>query len=253
MNKTWISFNALLIFSLWASVAFADAKLPKIVFDQGHNQRFLIGETGDLQLSKLANIIRSRGAAVTATVASLNDESLQGAAALVISGPFESLQKEEVEAVARFVERGGRLAAMLHIGSPLASLLARLDMDHSNAVLHERNDTIDKDINFRVKQLKQHPAFAGLSQFSVYGGWALKAGKGGTPIAHTSAEAWVDLDGDKLLSKSDAVGVFDVVVAGSLGAGNYLIFGDDAIFQNRFMDENNGKLAANLADWLMGR
>lgn len=253
MNKTWISFNALLIFSLWASVAFADAALPKIVFDQGHNQRFLIGEKGDLQLSKLADVIRSRGAAVTATVASLNDESLQGVTALVISGPFESLQKDEVEAVARFVERGGRLAAMLHIGPPLASLLDRLDMDHSNAVLHERNNTIDKDINFRVKQLKQHPIFAGLSQFSVYGGWALKAGEGGIPIAHTSVEAWVDLDGDKLLSKSDAVGVFDVVVAGSLGAGSYLVFGDDAIFQNRFLDENNGKLAANLADWLMGR
>lgn len=253
MKKNRIVFSVLLVVSLWASYCFAGDSLPRVLFDQGHNQRFLIGEKGDLQLSAFAESIRSKGAAVSATSSALSDETLRGVTALIISGPFEPLQVEEIETVARFVEKGGHLVVMLHVGPPLAGLLTRLDIDNSNGVIHERNNTIDKDINFRIKTFGPHPIFAGLDQFSVYGGWALKAGKKGVSIAHTSADAWVDLDGDKALSSGDAVGAFDVVVAGSLGTGSFVIFGDDAIFQNRFLDENNGKLAANLADWLIGR
>lgn len=253
MQSKWIGFVLVLIASFWATLVFADGRLPKVLFDQGHNQRFLIGEKGDLQLSGLAEVIRGKGAVVTAVSGPLDDNALQGVAALVISGPFESLKTAEVEAVTRFLERGGRLAVMLHVGPPLAGLLDRLDVDHSNAVLHERVNVIDKDIDFHVKELDPHPLFAGLKQFSLYGGWALKAGKNGTGIAKTSAEAWVDLDGDKVLSKNDAVGAFDVVVTGSFGEGKFVIFGDDAIFQNRFLDQDNGQLAASLAEWLISR
>ena len=253
MQSKWIGFVFVLITSFWATFAFADGSLPKILFDQGHNQHFLISEKGELQLSGLAEVMREKGAVVTATSEPLNDDALQGVAALVISGPFKSLQAAEVEAVTRFLERGGRLAVMLHIGPPLAGLLDLLDVDHSNAVLHEKISVIDKDINFHVKGLDAHPLFADLTQFSLYGGWALKAGKNGVGVARTSAEAWVDLDGDKTLSNNDAVGAFDVVVVGSFGAGNFVIFGDDAIFQNRFLDKDNGQLAANLAEWLIKR
>lgn len=253
MKKTGISFCLVVLMSLLAGLARANEPLPRIVFDQGHNQRFLIGDRGELQLSGLADIIRAKGADVSATSGPLNDDTLRGVTALVISGPFDALKAEEVEAVAAFVERGGRLALMLHIGQPLAGLLARLDLDHSNAVLRERENTIDKDINFRVKDLKSVPLFAGMKQFSLYGGWALKAGQGSAAIAQTSSQAWVDLNGDKLLSGNDAVGSFDVVVAGALGAGRFVVFGDDAIFQNRFLDPDNARLAANLAEALLGR
>lgn len=43
-----------------------------------------------------------------------------------------------------------------------------------------------------------------------------------------------------------------MVVAGSYGKGRFAVFGDDAIFQNRFLDADNRKLAANLARWLKG-
>lgn len=253
MKKIKFGFSVMVLASVCASLVFAEEPLTRVVFDQGHNQRFLIGDSGELQLSGLADIIRSKGADVSAINGPLNDEALRGVTALVISGPFEALKPEEVEAVAAFVEKGGRLALMLHIGQPLAGLLARLDIDHSNAVLRERENTIDKDINFRVKGLNPVPLFAGLKQFSLYGGWALKAGQGNAAIAHTSDQAWVDLNGDKLLSENDPVGAFDVVVAGALGAGRYVVFGDDAIFQNRFLDPDNSRLAANLAEGLLGR
>lgn len=226
---------------------------PRILFDQGHGQRFIIEDKGELQLSKLAGILRGRGAQVSSAKMTLNEDVLKSVTALVISGPFESLRPDEIDVVTGFVERGGRLALMLHIGQPLSGLLLRFDLDHSNAVLHERNNVIDASNNFRVNDLSPSPLFDGISQFSLYGAWALDPGKNGVSIARTSTDAWADLDGDKVLSKGDAVGSFSVVVSGVLGAGEFVVFGDDAIFQNRYMDENNTKLAGNLAGWLMGQ
>ena len=68
-------------------------------------------------------------------------------------------------------------------------------------------------------------------------------------IAATSEDAWVDLDGNRKLSAADAVQSFGVVVAGTLGKGQFLVFGDDAIFQNKFLDDDNRRLANNLAEW----
>ena len=244
-------FLVLIITLLYATSSFGKES-PLILFDQGHNQRFLIEDSGELQLSRLAETFKAQGARVGSTKAPLCDESLLGVSGLVISGPFEQLQPKEIEAVLRFLKSGGRLAAMLHIGAPLAGLLSGLDVDSSNGVLHERRNIIDKDINFRLNTLSASPLFAGISQFSAYGAWALDPGGTASIIASTSPEAWVDLNGDGSLSKGDAIGSFGLVVNGTFGAGSFVIFGDDAIFQNRYLDADNLKLAANLGSWLSG-
>ncbi len=226
---------------------------PLVLIDQGHGQRFLIEETGDLQLSGLAEMLRLSGNTTVSTTKPLTDSLLQDAAALVISGAFRPIAAEEVASIVRFVERGGRLAVMLHIGSPFARLLEQLGVDFSNAVLHEQRNTIDQDINFRLHDLASDPLFGGLDSFALYGGWALNPGPGVAVLARTSEKAWVDLDGSKTLTKGDAVGAFPVVVSGRKGAGSFIVFGDDAIFQNRYLDQNNRRLAGNLGGWLAGR
>ena len=226
---------------------------PNILFDEGHGQRFVIDNSGDLQLSKLAGTMRSSGAQVSKTKEILSDDSLKGASALVISGPFKPLQSGEIEAIVRFIQKGGRLVAMLHIGPPLGDLLVRLGLDYSNSVIHERQNVIDKDINFRVTDLSPNPLFTGVNSFAAYGVWAISPGEMSSSIARTSSTAWIDLNNDGILSNGDAVGAFSIVVTGSLGAGSFAIFGDDAIFQNRFLEGNNQKLAVNLARWLTSR
>lgn len=252
MARKWCIAGVIMVLLLRVPVAAAEEFVSGILFDQGHRQLFLIEENGPLQLSGLADVIRRQGSHVKSTKRVLSDETLSGYKALVISGPFEPLLPEEVDAVARFIERGGRLAAMLHIGAPLAGLLARLDIDHSNAVLHERRNIIDTDINFRVIHLDSTPLFSGVNHISVYGAWALDPGSGSTSIARTSSAAWVDLDGDRILSRGDVIGAFPLIVNGTYGAGGFMVFGDDAIFQNRYLDDENRKLAANLASWLAG-
>ncbi len=231
--------------------AFAQAE-PIVIFDQGHNQRFLVNGEGPLQLSRLAGQFREQGFKVATSDGPLSAAVLAGTDALVISGPFNAYTQSEIDTIAGYIEKGGRLAVMLHIGSPLTALLDRLGIVVSGSVIHERENIIKTDdINFRVTTVEPHPLTAAIERFSIYGGWALLNDKPNTAvIARTSDKAWIDLNGDRKLTEGDAVQSFAVAVTGVLGRGEYVVFGDDALFQNQYLDENNAALAANLAKWL---
>lgn len=225
---------------------------PVILIDQSHDQRFLADKEGDLHLSSFAGILREEGFIVRISTAPISDESLAGVDVVVISGAFRTIETGAVDAILRFLKGGGRLSVMLHIGPPFSDLLHRLDVDFSNLVLNEQENIIEGNAkNFQVKSLTTHPVFAGLNHFSLYGGWALmNTASTARIIASTSPKAWVDMNGDGKLSDGDIIDSFGLVVAGESGAGRFIVFGDDAIFQNKFLDKSNRLLARNLAGWL---
>jgi len=243
---------ALLLYGLtFATAAFA---APRVWFDEGHAQAFKVDAEGELQLTKFGQVFREEGWEVSAGAEPLTAQLLQDKQALVISGPFKPLSAEELEAVLAFVKRGGRLAVMLHIGPPLSTLLKPLGVLHSNGVIHEQQNVIDGDpLNFRASLATPHPVTAGLDGFALYGSWALLAeGEQTEVLAGSSPESWVDLNGNQQLDVDDAKQSFAVLVHGRLEQGEYLVFADDAIFQNRFLNGDNLVLAHNLATWLQG-
>jgi len=237
---------------LLCAAAGSSLAAPLVLMDQSHDQRFVIEKEGPLQLSAFAAILKEEGLSLRSSTEAFTDDLLKGVDAVVISGPFKPIETQEVDVLLRFLERGGRLAIMLHIGSPFADLLHRLDVDFTNFVLGEQDNIIDNDPrNFQVKELASHPLFGSIDHFSLYGGWALmNTAASAKIIASTSPRGWVDFNGDKKLSKGDIMQPFGVVVAGEAGAGRFVVFGDDAIFQNRFLDDSNRQLAKNLARWL---
>ena len=250
MPKRIMSLCLFAILQFSAVLSHAVENSPNVIFDEGHGQLFSIDDTGDLKLSKLAETMRSTGVRVSKTKDFLSNDTLNGATALVISGLFKPLQSDEVESIIRFIQKGGRVAVMMHIAPPLSNLVFRLGLGLSKTVLHERQNVIDDDINFRVTDLSPNPLFTGIDSFSAYGVWAVDPREAATAIARTSPDAWMDLNFDRILSEGDLVGAFAIVATGSLGTGKYVIFGDDAIFQNRFLVNNNQILAVNLTKWL---
>jgi hypothetical protein len=238
-----------LIISSYTSYCFA---APVVLFDEGHAQQFLTGKSGALDLSELAALYQGQGAVVTSSVEALSKDSLAAVDVLVISGPFRPLSGAEIEAVVAFIQAGGGLAVLLHIAPPVRDLLHRLEVDYTNGTLHETRDVIgDNPQNFRVSTLTPHPLTDGLERFSIYGAWALRGtASHATVLAKTGGGSWVDLDRDKKFSRNDAAQSFGVLVAGELGRGRYVIIGDDALFQNRFIDKDNRQLAVNLINWL---
>ncbi|MDF1564605.1 MAG: DUF4350 domain-containing protein [Deltaproteobacteria bacterium] len=226
-----------------------------LLFDQGHGQRFTIEQEGDLQLGRFAETLRGEGLEVASTTEPITPELLAGVDALVISGPFKAYSPAEGKAVKAWVEGGGRLAIMLHIAQPVWGVLGDLGVEVANGVVRDPKHQLDeKAINFRVPDLTQHPLNAGLESFNLYGGWPLRpASEKAQVLAFTDAGAWVDLDRDQKLGQGDAVQSFGVVVGGELGQGAFVVFADDAIFQNRFLVDENLKLAKNLGAFLGAR
>lgn len=223
-----------------------------VLFDEGHGQKFLVEQNGPLDLSELSNLFQKEGLRIKTSKGEITNEVLVGVDALVISGAFVPLAPPEIETIVRFVEKGGRLCVMLHIGSPVANLLHRLNVSISNGVVHEQENQIhNKELDFYVTELKRHEIMRGVKRFSIFGGWALlNTEENSEIIAQTGTKAWVDLNRNNKLDKGDALQSFGLVIVGKWGIGEFVVFGDDAIFQNRFLTEENALLGKNLARWL---
>jgi hypothetical protein len=247
-----VIFLCSLIVSPYTSYCFA---APAVLFDEGHAQQFLTGKSGALDLSELAALYQEQGAVVTTSVEELSKDSLAAVDVLVISGPFRPLSGAEVEAVVEFIHAGGGLAVLLHIAPPVRDLLHRLEVDYTNGTLRETRDVIGGNPqDFTITSLTEHPLTEGLESFSLYGAWALRGTAVHSEIlAKTGEKSWVDLDRDKKFSRNDAAQSFGVMVAGEIGQGRYVVVGDDALFQNRFLDDSNRQLAINIVDWLSRR
>lgn len=238
---------------LMAGIAYSSAGAsPSVLFDQGHRQAFLVDNSGELDLSKLATLFREEGIGVTATASPITAENLAGIDGLVISGPFAPLTRDEIAAIVEFVRKGGKLSLMLHIAQPLAGLMMEIGVMHSNGVVHEQENPIDeKSTDFFAATNGSHPIVTGLDRFALFGAWAVAGVRDDVKeFAVTSAKGWVDLNKDGRLTPGDAMQKLGVAVSGNIGKGEFVVFGDDAIFQNRFLQNENEQLARNLAHWI---
>ncbi|HZV45924.1 MAG TPA: hypothetical protein VFG06_01080 [Thermodesulfovibrionales bacterium] len=255
MHKQLISMVALfMLIHSFIPGAQADDKKPTVMFDQGHGQKFLIEKEGDLQLSKLSGLFRDEGYIVKTGAGLITDEAVKGISVLVISGAFAPLNAAEIDAIIRFLDAGGKLCIMLHIPQPVAGLLNRLQVYASNGVILGKDNLIENEPkNFLITKMDQHAITKGIQKFAVHGGWALISdSKQGKIIARTGSHAWIDLNRDGKFNSTDAQQSFGVAIAGTYGKGKYVVFGDDAIFQNVFLKGENMALGKNLARWLRG-
>lgn len=223
-----------------------------VLFDQAHGQRFLTDKMGPLQLSKLAKIFEAQKNEVRINKQPLTEKSLSSSKILVISGPFLPISPEEIVTITKFLNNGGRLCVMLHIASPAAKLLQALGVAISNGVIYDEAHCINNNpLDFTITRLAPHEINKGLKSFNVYGSWALMNTKDNTRlIAMTSPKSWVDLNKDRKLTRGDAVQSFGVIASGEYGTGRFVVFGDDAIFQNQFLENDNVDLGENLVRWL---
>ncbi len=248
IKQTRCTWFFLFLFLIPASVVAG----PVVLFDQGHGQHFLIAKNGPMDLSQFASLLTHEKATLLVSDKQLTTDSLADVDILIISGPFLPITEPEINAIIQFLDQGGRLAIMAHIASPLMPLLHRLEISISSAPIHEQQNFLkDNSRDFMVNRLENHPLTQNLDGFMVYGSWALMGrGKNTQEIAHTSQEAWVDLNNNGILNEKDAKQAFSLIVVGKLGQGSFALFGDDAMFQNQFLTGGNLLLGQNLAGWL---
>jgi hypothetical protein len=247
-------FISIVMMGLWTAVPrlSADIANPVVLFDQGHGQTFVIEKTGDLHLSALATLFRKNGFEVKTGRQAITSQLLSGVDGLVISGPFMPFTASECAAIKKFIERGGRVAVMIHITPTVSNLLKELGIVSTTGPVNEViNIRGGGGKDFSITSLEEHSLTRGLSSFTVYGSWGLNPERGNAKIiAKSSQKSWVDLNRDGKYGPRDAAQEFGIVVAGSIGKGEFAVFGDDAIFQNRFLKNGNLLLGKNLVNWM---
>lgn len=243
-----LSFFTLTLLTLSGTAA-AAGKIPVVLFDEAHGERFLAQQEAPLALTGLADLFLAQGFELRVAKTPLTAAILAEVDAVVISGPFAPFTPEEIDALYTFVEKGGRLTVMLHVAPVAAALLARFDVTAANGVLREEATAqiAGEALNFHVTRLEEEPLFTGVTHFAVYGCWALATeGRFARLAASSGDRSWIDLDKDRSYTEKDARQSFGIIALGEVGKGDFVIFGDDAIFQNRFLIGANRLLAENL-------
>jgi len=247
-----ILFICSFLFTFTSLQASCQPNNPVVLFDQHHGQLFSTSRTDDFGLSKFHQLFNNQEYLTKIRMGEITPSSLSGIDSLVVSGPFKPFSPGEIKAILNFLSRGGKLALMLHIATPAINLLHNLGVAVSNGVILEQEHQIgQKSLDFQVTRLAPHPLNTHLDHFSLFGTWALfPLNKEVAIIAKTSPHAWIDLNQNGKFEHGDAMQQFAVVVTGSFGTGKFVVFGDDAIFQNRYLTGSNLKLANNLVHWL---
>ena len=231
-----------------------EARQNVVLFDEGHGQRFLVDRNGPLDLSGLSALFQKEGLLVKSNKEEITEKVLAEADVLVLSGAFVGFTLPEISAIVNFVHAGGQLCVMLHIGFPLAELLKELNVYVSKGVVREQENLIQQaETNYYVTVSGQHELMNGLERFKVYGGWALLTdNKNAETIAQTSSSAWIDTNMNGKQDARELQRPLGLSIAGTAGDGSFVVFGDDAIFQNQYLSEENMQLGKNLARWLKG-
>lgn len=252
-NWLWLMVGLLLLAASLFGVP-AQAAERVVLFDQGHGQRFMIEGDEPLGLAALADEFRAQGLTPRTLKGGMSAESLQGAAALVLSGPFQPLGGDEMAAISDFLARGGRLCVMLHIAEPVRPFLQKLGVAATRAPIREQVNLVgDNPLEFRVGTFAEHPVTAGLTTFTVNGCWGLlNTSEQSRVLAWSSPRSWSDMDGDGTMGPNEPPMPLGVLLGGEVGQGGFVVVGDDAVFQNQFLQGGNLKLAQNLAGWLKG-
>jgi hypothetical protein len=83
------------------------AAAKHVLFDQAHNQRFVIDDDKLLDLSNFAKIFTDQNYTVDANHQSLTAKILAKTDVLIISGAFSAYQPKELESIMSFVTTGG--------------------------------------------------------------------------------------------------------------------------------------------------
>lgn len=223
-----------------------------VLFDQSHGQRFLVEKGRALDLSRFADLFADNGMVIKTTTHQLSAQRLESVDILVISGAFSPITRQEINAIEKFLERGGKLVVMAHIHQPLFALFEGLGVSISKGPIIEQQNIIGSNPkDFSIVDIVEHPITNNIQSFNVYGGWGvINLSENVKAIARTSNKAWIDLDRNRKLSRNDAMQSFPVLLVGSVGRGRFAVFGDDAIFQNGFLEGGNLQLARNLVNWL---
>ncbi len=226
----------------------------QVVVDWSHNNLLSPAE-----LNALTTRLMARGMSILDTTSSDDlAQALRSAAALVVINPGEPFSVREIDAVRRFVEKGGHL---LLVADPTRYTLVETAYDYEfflsarllNPLAQAFGLTYEEDFLYNVvknegnyqniilQRFQETPLTAGLSEVAFYSTHSIHSSDGGVILT----------DGETR-SSTDELN-HDLAVAALAGADRVLALGDLTFMTGGYAGVlDNGRLISNITDFLAG-
>ena len=223
---------------------------PRVIFDMAHGEIFGAEDTTDLGQSQAIDLIRKAGFKVEVNRDPLTAESLQGAAGVILAGPMRALMNSEQEALREYVRTGGTVLMTVHVPFPVLSVPEAYGMKPTTFVLESTTPLpgVDDPSVLIADRILPDPITAGVARVFVLSGWGVDVvGEGARTVVETSEDTWMDVDRDNALTSADRVGPIGLVGVSDVGAGSFILVGDDAVFANVGIGQaDNARLLSNI-------
>lgn len=208
----------------------------------------------------------------------LASEIPQDAAAVVIAGPTEAFLPEELSALQRYLDRGGRVMLAVDPESPradFASLLSTYGLKFDGTLLANdqvylaRTRQLSDRINIGTASYSSHPSVTSLGRLGqrapllLVGAGSLQTVSKPQGVrvdftVHSHPQTWADHDGNfQLDPATEKRQVFELAAAVSKGTGKdetrMLVFADSDLLTDPVIENaGNAYLALDGMKWLLG-
>jgi tetratricopeptide (TPR) repeat protein len=190
----------------------------------------------------------------------LSYTTLQKYDVLVITSFEKKYSSEEVDAIKKFVEKGGGLFFLADNESQYNTIAQAFDVSffpERAIIADEKAEGFDDDTHvFYVDDIKPHPITKGVKKIALNSGIPIVSYTSGDVLVKTSKNSWIDYEENEI-GKKDAgekEGPFNILLAvDHIGRGRAVFFGGAMSFWNETAieeDHGNVDLFTNAVKWL---
>lgn len=276
-----VSFRGEQVFSS-AILSVTQAKRPKVYYLQGHGERDFDDRDEYVGLSAIGQAIRRDDLDIEPFSFVQKNQIPDDADALIIAGPTRPYAAGELERIAAYVNRNGRLILMLsaETDAGFGPMLNSWGVESMNNIVVDPTRTLS-GFDLLVADYDDHPITARLKDITTVFYWprALPLGIGrpvesrdadepkATVIARSSANAWAERDLEqrpyKFDTESDIRGPVPVALAIEKGSEasmvmdirstRVVLFGDVDFISNSGLSGGNSDLFMNSLNWILER
>lgn len=276
-----VSFRGEQVFSS-AILSITQAKRPKVYFLQGHGERNFDDRDEYVGLSTIGQTIRRDDLDIESFSFIQKNTIPEDADAVIIAGPTRQYASGELERIAAYVNRNGRLILMLNseTDAGFGPLLNTWGVESMNNIVVDPTRTLS-GFDLLVADYDEHPITTNLKNITTVFYWprALPLSIGrpvesrdadepkATVIARSSVNAWAERDLEqrpyRFDTDSDIKGPVPVALAIEKGSEASLVmdirstrvvlFGDVDFVSNSGLSGGNSDLFMNSLNWILER
>lgn len=245
------------------TVNVAAYRAPRVLFDETHAERNTLNAARAQQLNPqhptwvLFSILGHALAPnyqvtdlLNGAPGSLTAQVLSGTDVLVLAAPDTPLTAAENQAIAQFVQAGGRLIFLgsAHLNTSINTLIGPWGTQFDGTTIESAQGS-GCAVCFPLASFATHPAIGPNPSFGVNYGGSLTISQGSTALGKTSAAAWKSVSGQTTQQPGDPNGPFVMVGAAQFGGGRVFVVGDSNFWDDTLQYSSN---AGNLNLFLSG-